>query len=224
MGKIRLAICDDDVYLCRYWKLFFGAEEDFECVGHANTKSECIELCRSAAPDVLLLDIQMETDETGFDIIPDIRLASDNTKIIMMTAKDEDTYIFKSYALGAKDYIYKTMPEHQWIEIIRNVYNNNSTLRPEIAEKMMIECQKRRECEQELREMFKLMSQLTTVQLEVLRMVSAGYSYKEISKIRYIEESTVRVQVNKILKKFTGFSSVKVLADKLRGLGAFDIL
>ena len=224
MGKIRLAICDDDIYLCRYWKLFFDNEDGFECVGCANTKNECISMCQEQLPEVLLLDIQMETSETGIDIIPDIHVASPNTKIIMMTVHKEDKYIFKSYALGAKDYIYKTMPEEQWVEIIRNVHKNSSSLRPEIAEKMMLECQKRKECEQELREMFKIMSQLTTVQLEVLRMVAEGYSYKEISKLRYIEESTVRVQVNKILKKFTDFSSIKVLADKLKNLGAFDIL
>ena len=224
MSKIRLAICDDDVYLCRYWKLFFDSEEDFECVGCVNNKNDCIELCQSAMPEILLLDIQMETNEAGLDIIPDIRTVSPNTKIIMMSAQDEDKYIFKSYSLGAKDYIFKTMPEHEWIEIIKNVHENNNTLRPEIAEKLMIECQKRKECEGELREMFKLMSQLTTVQLEVLRMVSDGYSYKEISKLRYIEESTVRVQINKILKKFPDFSSIKILADRLRTLGAFDIL
>lgn len=224
MSKIRLAICDDDIYLCRYWKLFFDSEEAFEFVGSAHTKNECITLCREQMPEVLLLDIQMETSETGIEIIPDIRLVSPNTKIIMMTVHKEDKYIFRSYALGAKDYIYKTMPEEQWVEIIKSVCENTGSLRPEIAQKMMAECQKMKDCEQELREMFKLLSQLTTVQLETLRMVSEGYSYKEISKLRYIEESTVRVQVNKILKKFDDFSSIRLLADKLKDLGAFDIL
>lgn len=224
MAKIRLAICDDDIYLCRYWKLLFDTEEGFDFVGTANTRNECIDLCEQEKPDVILLDIQMETSEAGLELIPEVKKVSPDTKIIMMTVHKEDKYIFRSYALGAKDYIYKTMPEEQWFKIIKNVYEDNLSLRPEIAEKIMAECQKVKESEKELRELFLMLSQLTTVQLEILKMVSEGYSYKEISKIRFIEESTVRVQVNKILKKFKNYSSVKALTDKMNELGAFEIL
>ena len=94
--KIRVAICDDAQYLCQGFKTQLSKEERFEIVGMANSAAECTNMVENVCPDVLLLDIRMETDHAGIDAIAGIQDASPNTKIIMhiLSPQQMKTLIF----------------------------------------------------------------------------------------------------------------------------------
>ena len=108
MGKIKVAMCDDLEYLCKYFRTEINANEDMECVTLAHNSAQCIEMVKETKPDILLLDIQMETNDAGINVIPKILSESSQTKIIILTIHESDEYIFRALTNGAIDYLIKT--------------------------------------------------------------------------------------------------------------------
>lgn len=110
LGKIKVAMCDDLEYLCKYFRTEINANEDMECVTLAHNSAQCIEMVKETKPDILLLDIQMETNDAGINVIPKILSESPQTKIIVLTIHESDEYIFRALTNGAIDYLIKTSP------------------------------------------------------------------------------------------------------------------
>ena len=142
MKKIKLAICDDISYLCEYFQSVFENEPDIECVGTANNTRQCLNLVKNERPDVLLLDIQMEENDTGVELIPKIKEIHPDIKIIMLSIHKEDDYILRAFTYGANDYLTKTEPIEEIISSVKKVYDNTSSLRPELAHIILSECQR----------------------------------------------------------------------------------
>ena len=94
MDKLRIAVCDDFKEIRKYIEFFCNKEEDVECVASASNSAECLEMVKKYKPDILLLDIQMETDDAGLNIMPDLMDIHPEMKIIILTAHLEDDYIF----------------------------------------------------------------------------------------------------------------------------------
>lgn len=104
MEKIKVVLCDDMRYLCQYFEILINREADMEVVGIAENSEECLALVREKKPDVVLLDIQMSTDDDGIIILENILKEEPDTKVIMLTIHEEDELIFRSLSLGACDY------------------------------------------------------------------------------------------------------------------------
>jgi len=223
MNTIKIAICDDIKPLCMYFKSFFDQEEEFDFVGMAHNTSDCIELVTKTNPHVLLLDIQMETFDSGISLIPQITEKNPNIKIIMLTIHDDNELIFRAFTQGAADYIIKTLPKEKILETIKNVYNNNYTLRPEIAQKILAECQNMNKKHESVLFALDIVSKLSTSEFEILRDLYNGMTYKEVAKKRFVEEVTIRVQSVNILKKLN-FKRMRQLTEFLRTANVFDFL
>ncbi len=222
MGKIKVAICDDFEYICKYFKNEIDMTEDMECVAFAKNSAECLEMVKREKPDVLLLDIQIETKDSGITLIPMVLEASPDTKIIMITIHENDDFIFKALTLGAIDYVIKTTPIEEIISTIRAIYHNAKALSPAIAQKILRHAETISNQNKSILYMFNLLKELTTAEFEVLSDFYSGLSYKEISKKRVVEESTLRSQVSKIIKKLDA-PNMRALVKNLHELNAFDI-
>ena len=107
MDKIKVAICDDAPYVIDCLKMKMDWPE-IEVTGISYSALDCINMLSSANADVLLIDIQMETPTAGIDIIPSVKSAFPNLKIIMLTSFDDENYIFKAFSQGADNYILKS--------------------------------------------------------------------------------------------------------------------
>jgi len=222
LKKIRVAICDDLEYLCKYFRNEIDAIDDMECVAFAHNSSQCIEMVTHKKPDILLLDIQMETNDAGINVIPKVLEVSPDTKIIVLTIHESDEFIFKALTLGAIDYMIKTTPLEEIIASIREVYYNTKSLSPKIAQKILQHCETISNQNQSILYMFNLLRTLTTAEFEVLSDFYSGLTYKEISKKRVVEESTLRSQATKIIKKFNA-PNMKTLIKNLHDSSVFDI-
>lgn len=222
MKKIKLAICDDINYLCEYFQSVFENEEEFDFVGIANNTRQCLNLVKEKQPDVLLLDIQMEENDTGVEMIPKIKELHPEIKIIMLSIHKEDDYILRAFTYGANDYLTKTEPIDKIITAIKNVYNNTSSLRPELAHIILSECERVKNRQNSMLNVLNLLSKLSNSEFEILRALCSGDSYKNIAARRFVEESTIRSQVNRVLKKFDA-SNIKDLIIDLNNLKVFDI-
>lgn len=222
MDKIKLALCDDIKYLCDYFESVFKKDGRFEFVGMAHNSKQCLALIQKTRPDILLLDIQMEKNDSGVELIPKLLAEHPALKIIILTIHEEDEYILRAFTFGASDYILKTAPIEKVVSSVIAVHNNTSSLRPEIAQLILAECSRVRQAHSSMLYLLSMVSKLSNSEFEVLKELYDGKSYKELSKTRFVEEITIRTQVNRIVKKF-GAANIKSLVEDLKKMQAFDI-
>lgn len=221
--KIKVAICDDVKFLCDGFCEQFAQFSDLEPVGAAYSAADCPDLLREKSPDVLLLDIRMETKTAGLDILPEIKHSFPSVKIIMLTSFIDDEYIFAAFANGADDYCDKTTSVDKIAETIKKVYDNDASLRPEIAQKLVQRTQQVQRNQLSLLYLYNRISQLSTGEYELLREMYYGSSYKNIAAEKFIEIDSVRKMAKRVLRKMSA-STMKELVEQLRELRFFEFI
>lgn len=220
---IKLAICDDMESICEYYKkLFSGVKDVFVC-GVAHDGDTCINIVKETMPDCLLLDIQMRSNDEGISIIEDLLKIKPDLKIIMITVHKIDDYVFRAFALGAKDFIYKTADDDEVIAKVLNVYNDNITLNSEVSKVLIGQTVNVMKQQKSMLYTINQLTKLSQSEISVLRGVYYGKSYREIAAERFVEEGTVRTQVSGILKKM-GAKSMRVLVKQLKDMGLFEYI
>lgn len=208
---IRWAICDDADYLCRNFQLDLSVFDNFKFEGKANNTTECLELVKNIEPDILLLDIQMQEERTGIDIIPEIKDISPKTKVIMITSFDDSEYIFNAFANGADNYVSKTEKIDYIVKTIIDVYNNDSVLRPEIAQILANKSKQVANMQKSMLHLIEIISKLSTSEYMIFKAVCLGKTYKQIASENFIDVSTVRTHGSRIIKKFNAKSMDEVV-------------
>jgi len=220
---INWAICDDAEYLCKSFEWAFENVEDLKFMGSANSAATCLELIKAKCPDILLLDIQMETQTTGIELIPKVKGIRPSMKIIMLTNYDDDDYVFSAFVKGADDFVKKTLSDVEILDTIRAVYNNQSSLRADITQKIISKANEIQQQNTSLIYLINMLTKLSTSEYEVLKMSYYGQSYKQIAENRFVDVSTIRTLASRILKKFE-YNSIKNLVQELQKLHIFEYL
>ena len=201
--KINIMVVDDMPEIVNYFKENLNREPDLNVVGTANSGMEAVSVAESCHPDVILMDIQMETNNSGIIAAEKIHKLLPDAKIIIVTIHEDDELLFYAYSVGVMDYIIKTDSIDRVLSSVRNVYSNDLMLRPEIANKIRDEFNSLRMQNQSLLFAFHILSELTNSEFDVLKAVYEGCSYKQIAQMRYVSQATIKSQVNSILKKFS---------------------
>lgn len=215
----KMLVCDDIKYMCQYFETIFNDIDDFEVVGTADTKSEIIRKLKELVPDVILLDIQMDTATTGLDLIPYIKSYYPDTKIIMLTVNEQRDVIFKAMELGADNYILKTNDIPKIVEIVTRTCKGDVLFEGIIAKKIIENFHDLNSTKTSLLFITNLLTNLSKAELSIVNMLCNGYTPKEISKKRFVEYSTIRSQLTVILKK-TGYTNYKQLVHDICQSGA----
>lgn len=222
-NKIRVAICDDADYLCSGFKTQLSKNDRFEVVGTANSAAECTDMAERVMPDVLLLDIRMETDRAGIDAIAGIRDASPNTKIIMLTCYDDETYVFDAFANGADDYCLKDAEISVIEEKICSVYDGVPQIDPGILKKLMKKTREMYTSQNSILLLYSQISSLTSGEFELLSEMYNGGSYKKIAEKKAVEVDSVRKMAQRLLTKFEA-KNMKELILSMKQLKFFETI
>lgn len=220
---IKWAICDDADYLCKSFEWAFEADKEMKFCGSANNSSDCLDLIQKSTPDVLLLDIQMETPEAGLKIIPQLKQLCPTLKIVMLTNYDDEDNVFTAFVNGADEFINKNLPDSEILQTVHNVFNNTSSLRPEIAQKLIKKSQEIQNKNTSLIYTINMLNKLSTSEFEVLKSCYYGESYKQIAADRFVDVSTIRTLASRILKKFE-YKTMNSLVHQLSALHVFEYL
>ena len=202
MEKISVLIADDAEEIREYFAAIIRKETDMEVAALAASGEEAVEKAKALNPSITLMDIQMETRVAGLDAIRLIREHNPASKVIILTIHNRDDLIFKAYTAGAMDYIIKTSPVEDILKSIRAAHNNSLLLRPEIANKIMEESQRISEKQSKMKNVLKVMMKISNTEFEIIRMIFDNYSYREIAEHRCVEETTIRSEIYRLLKKF----------------------
>lgn len=222
MEKIRLFIVDDMEEIRLHLAEEISAQaSDIAVVGTAGSGSEAVMMAADLLPDVILMDIQMETRTAGITAIHKIHENFPDIKCIALTIHEDEEFIFRAYLAGAVDYIIKTRPMDKIIRSIYAVVENRLLLRPEVGKRLIEEYQQIQENQVRMKETMQIMLKINTTEYEILKLAYRGMTYKQIAQQRYVEETTIRSQVNHILKKF-GKKKMKDVIGQLQELKIFE--
>ena len=200
---IKVLLVDDMEKLNRHFSRMLSAEDGIEVVGTALGGAEAVELAKTLMPDVILMDIQMETDWAGIDASREILRENPKIKIIVFTIHDDSETIINAYDAGVVDYILKTASPEEVIGAIRDAMRFDDTQKrvDRVVKDEMVKLRRERDS---FMYCVSLISRLSASELETLKLLCEGKKYREIADERYVSESTVRVMVNKITKKLAG--------------------
>lgn len=223
MTTIRVALCDDVKYLIEGYKAILENDEQIIFVGEAYDSQGCIYMVQKTTPDILLLDIQMDGEKAGVDIIPTLKEICPRLKIIMLTSYSNEEYVFSAFANGADDYFVKSTSNEDLIKTIKNVFMNISSLRPEIAQILTKKTKEVDEQQKSLLFMLNSISKLSTSEFQLLRALYYGDSYKKIAADRFVEVNTIRKMASRIIQKFE-VNSMNEILSHMKKLNVFDLL
>ena len=108
MEPIRIMMADDSPEIRNYFAGFLSHEADMELVGSASSGAEAVQMAGELRPDIILMDIQMETRVAGIAASKQILAKYPAIKIIILTILEDDDLLFQAYCAGVIDYINET--------------------------------------------------------------------------------------------------------------------
>ena len=220
---MKLLICDDMKSLCEYYAKVFSKTSEVEVVGTAQNGDECKVLVQKTQPDILLLDIQMRTNDEGLEVIKDLLEIKPDLKIIMLTAHRVEDYVFRAFSSGAVDFLYKTAEDGEIVSKVLDVYQNKAAIDADIAAPLTKKLRDVMKIQKSILYTVNQITKLSKSEISVLRGIYYGKSYREIAAERYVEEGTIRAQASGILRKFET-KSMKSLIKSLKEMELFQFI
>lgn len=219
--KINVLICDDMIYMCDFFEMLINNTERLICCGKAHNESESLLLTQKKQPDIILLDIQMDSKYSGIDIMPQLIESSPNSKIIIISVHEDKKIIFDAISAGAKDYILKNQSPEEIINKIESVYDDKNLMNDTIIHKLTAQYAEIEKRQKSLLYMFNELMSLSKRELSILKDVYNGKTYAQIAKEQFVEEVTIRTHMHRILKKL-GHSNTATLISILKELQIFE--
>ena len=192
---IRLLLVDDQEIFREGLGELISLREGIEVVGQASNGEEAISLTARLQPDVILMDVRMPLCD-GVEATRNIHQRYPWIRIVVLTVFDDDEYIGKSLQAGAIGYLLKRTPAEQLVTAIRSAHSGYSQLGPTIAPKVFTHLSPKLSASK-----VEHTSGLSKRELEVLQLIAQGKNNREIAKILYITEGTVRNYVTRILRE-----------------------
>ncbi len=219
--KIKVLICDDMVYMCDFFEILINNTERLICCGKAHNESETILLTKQLQPDIILLDIQMDSKYSGINIMPQLLECSPDSKIIIISVHEDKKIIFDAISSGAKDYILKNQSPGEIIKKIESVYDDKNLMNDTIIHKLTAQYAEIEQRQKSLLYMFNDLMSLSKRELSILKDVYNGKTYAQIAKEQFVEEVTIRTHMHRILKKL-GHSNTNTMIGILKELQIFE--
>ena len=216
---IRVALAEDFELLRDDMIESITQYDDIEVIGAFSTGRDLVEFVKNGnIPDVILMDIAMETSDAGVLAAGQIHDMNKEINIIYLTAYENDSLILQSMEKGAVDYIIKDVSIEVIIGKIRDAYHNKSVLDPKINTRLMKEYSRLRTSERSLLFFIHNVGDLTKTEKILVRYLLDGMTNKEIASVRHVELVTIKTQIKHLLKKF-GCSRKKEMVAMINSLG-----
>lgn len=214
---IRVAIVDDFDLLREDLCELIAGQEDMEVAWQAGSGQEAVEKAQRQDADIVLMDIEMETIHAGILAAEKIRDQGRGQQVVFLTAHETDQIIITAMGTGAVDYVVKGCPDEDILRHIRNAYGGTPVMESRVQETIMREYTRLQRSEKSLLFFINNVSQLTSAERELLRLLLDGKKVKDIAQIRCVEIITVKTQIKGLLRKF-GCSRTKEIVSMIQEL------
>jgi len=190
--SIRLIVIDDQTLVRQGIISLLQLDPDIEVVAQAGDGSEVVTLVQQYQPDLLLMDIRMP-QVSGIDALQLLQQAGLRVPVLMLTTFDDHQQVLTAMLAGARGYLLKDVALDVLLQAIRTVAAGGSLLQPALTDRIL-QARQSADTPQDT-------ETLSPKELEVLRLLAAGFSNREIANSVFKSEGTVKNQVSAILSK-----------------------
>lgn len=195
MEKIRVAIVDDHSIFREGLLSVLKTEPDLEIVGQGASAEDAVRLAREFLPDIILLDISMPGG--GLKAAQEIVENYPVVKIVILTGSEGESHVMTALKTGARAYVLKGVAARELVSIIHAVHDGEIYVTPTLAASLLSDMTSGGHPESTDSPFEKL----TEREHEILTLIAAGTSNKEIGLKLHLTEKTVKHYVTNILQK-----------------------
>jgi len=193
---IRVLIVEDQTLVREGIEKLLDLADDITVVERAIDGDDGLQKLRQSSPDVVLLDVRMPK-MTGIEFLESVQNAGDPTPTILLTTFDDDVALLNGIRLGAKGYLLKDVSLKELTQAIRLVAGGGTMISPVLTERLRhglttAPLSASPDYDEE---------ELTPRETEILRLMTGGYSNREIASALALSEGTVKNHVSNILGK-----------------------
>jgi two-component system response regulator NreC len=174
----RIILADDHTVVRSALRMLLEAEPGFEVVAEAGNADDAIRYARGHKPDVLILDLDMP-GRPSFDAIGEIREASPETEVVVLTMQDEPAFARRALQAGVRGYVLKEAADSELVQAVRSASVGETYLQPALGARLATEPNDAPGDE------------LSEREREVLRLIALGHTNAEIASQLYLSIRTV---------------------------------
>lgn len=211
MSVISIVLAEDHLItrqgICR----LLESDEHLKVVGEAGNGEEAVAIVAEKKPDVVIMDIAMPV-LNGIEATRQIKQIYPKTAILILTAYDDDEYVFGLLEAGAAGYLLKTVGGDELIRAILAVYKGEPVLAPLIARKVIDHVKMKGKTKQAS----KTSEHLSEREMQVLKLASNGLSNKDIAEQLHLSRRTIEGTLRGIFNKLGVGSRMEAVLYALR--------
>lgn len=195
--KIRVMLVDDQVLLRLGLRTILETEDDITIVAEASSGDETLAILEGAAPDVILMDIQMPGID-GIATTARITASEQHPAVVMLTTFHREDYLFAALRAGAVGFLLKSSPAERMSDAIRTAASGKALLDPDLTRQVIEAAVRQGPAEPEATA---LLATLTDREREVLAALAQGASNADLAAQLFIGETTVRTHLSSLFLK-----------------------
>jgi two-component system, NarL family, response regulator LiaR len=202
MQKIRVLVVEDHAVVREGTRQLLERDSSIDVVGETGRAVEAIDMVQELAPDVVLLDLALP-ELNGIEVARHVSRQYPATKIVILSAYDDDDYVFAALEVGVAAYLLKTVRGQEVVDTIHDVVAGQVILHPEVAAKLRQSLSRRAAGDDE--------PVLSPRELEVLKLAAKGLYNREIADRLSISVRTVEGHLSSILTKLDASSRTEAV-------------
>ena len=202
--EVRVLVVDDQRLMRDGIASLLDIQNGIEVVGTATNGHEALERAQDLQPDVILMDLRMPVMD-GVAATKQIRGQLPNCKVLMLTTFDDEEYIIDALRAGASGYLLKDIPAQDLAKAIQAVHTGIYQLDPSVASKVVASLTGSLPAPPPVHPRPAIPplagNELTSREIEVLRLIAQGATNREIASRLIISEGTVKNHISSILNR-----------------------
>jgi len=196
MSSINVLLAEDHVITRQGIRRLIEDEKGVKVIGEASDGEEAVQMTTDLKPDIIIMDIAMPK-LNGIEATRQIKLISPRTAVLILSAYDDDEYVFALLKVGAAGYLLKNVSGDELTRAIRAVYKGEPVLDPIVARKVMNYFK----LPGKARGMERPSEHLSNRETDILKLAARGMTNKDIADKLHLSNRTVEGHLRTIFNK-----------------------